>query len=482
VSVQKLKGFGKDAVLYGVGDVIGRLSGLLMLPILSRAFTTGDYGVIDLLTVGYAFVLLICQLGVPSGLQRHYYLKDTNARKLMLTSCVVPLVVSTLPIAGVVVIESGRIAGLIDGSSESISKSLIVLAICLPIEIVWTFLILLLKLDRMPVTFSVVNTVYLIMSIAATYYLVTKAGAGLQSVFMAKLITLSIMTTLLLIYRRRDFAPKVDLKLFFEVTSFGIAGLPGLMMTQGMVLLPRYLLMLFAPLSAVGILGIATRIGSIMSMYTIAFNRAWNPFAYQNAGATDERKLYEMVFKLFSTSLVVTGLLLSLFSSDLLSVLTPDEYHEAHVLVPGLVFYLAIEGAVLIYSTLLYTNSRVRWASYLEAVRMIVFIVAGITLIPLYHAVGVVIAMDIAAFFYMLCYSYATLSFFRFQIPFARLSILLILSGATILVFRVLDVGLISELILKLLTTVAMGIFGLWFVLEKHERQYVTRCLKVQRI
>ena len=82
----KLKDFAKDSLLYGIGDALGRLISLVMLPILSRAFLPADYGVIDLLTVGYAFILIGISLNIYPGITKNYYTLNVSDRQKLVTS------------------------------------------------------------------------------------------------------------------------------------------------------------------------------------------------------------------------------------------------------------------------------------------------------------------------------------------------------------------------------------------------------------
>jgi O-antigen/teichoic acid export membrane protein len=82
----KLKSFTKDSLVYGVGDALGRLVSLVMLPILSRAFLPADYGAIDLLTVGYAFILIGISLNINPGITKNYYTMNGTERKRLVSS------------------------------------------------------------------------------------------------------------------------------------------------------------------------------------------------------------------------------------------------------------------------------------------------------------------------------------------------------------------------------------------------------------
>ena len=365
--LSKLKNFSKDTVIYGIGDGLGRLISLVMLPILSRIFVPADYGIIDLLTVSYAFLLMGTNLSIPSGMQRYYYIKTGHEQKKMVSSCIFFIIIGALISGMIVILFSGKLSDLIT-TEKSIVSSIIILSCCLPIELLLNCLVLLLRLNRKAVIFSIANIVRIIITPLMTYIFVVSLDADIKGIFIAKIISLCVITTGLFIIQRHEFTWNIKLNVFKEVFFFAVSGHPGILIKQLMQLLPRYLLAFFAPLTAVGFFGISFRIANIMKIFVEAFNRAWNPFAYSNAGKPDEKRLYEVIFKGFAVSLIIICTILSLFSREVLMILTPEKYHCAYTLVPGIVFYFAIQGLVLILSTLLYTNNKVKWSSYFNIV------------------------------------------------------------------------------------------------------------------
>ena len=82
----KLKEFAKDSLIYGVGLWIGKLGGLILVPILSRIFLPSDYGIIDLLNFSYLFILTVINLNIDTGMQKFYFLREGEERKILLSS------------------------------------------------------------------------------------------------------------------------------------------------------------------------------------------------------------------------------------------------------------------------------------------------------------------------------------------------------------------------------------------------------------
>lgn len=467
---EKIKGFSKDALLYGVGNVLGRIVGLVMLPILSRVFTPDDYGVIDLLNISYAFVLLVMSWGIPSGLQRFYFREDEPARRAMVTSCLAYLTLGTTVAALAAVVGANGIVGMFADRPPGLYLSVVVLALCLPVETVWQYAVLLLRLRRRAVAFSAVNVLRVILTPGLTYVFVVEMAYGIDGVFLAKLISLSVLVTGLVVANRHEFGLPVSFRIFRRVLRFAIAGHPGLMIRTAMTILPHYMLASVAPLAAVGLFGIANRICTVVKVGVNSFNLAWNPFAYQNEGAADERRLYEFVFKAFFGGVVLFGTALSLFAPEALALLAPPEYRAAYVLVPGIALYQAVEGLASILSTILYTRNQVRWTTHLNVIRIVVFLGLGLWLIPRYHAEGTAVAMAGSAIVYLAAFLVKARGVFRFDVPWFGMVALALGCALTIGGFRQFESDLVPGILLKLGALVLIALIGARLLLRASER------------
>ena len=161
---------------------------------------------------------------------------------------------------------------------------------------------------------------------------------------------------------------------------------------------------------------------------------------------------------------------MSLFAREILAVLTPEKYHSAYTLVPGISFYFIIQGLVLIFSTLLYTNNRVKWVSYLNGIQMTVFFASGLFLIPVYHAAGVVAAMDISVVIYFMLYLLITLKTFYFNISAVKLSLLLFIAASGIFFFNTFSSEILIGNTYKALFIIALVVLTIFILPDKKEK------------
>ena len=416
----KLKEFTKDSLFYGVGQWISKIGGLILVPILSRIFLPGDYGIIDLLNFSLLFALTIINLNIDTGVQKFYFLREEEERKILLSSTMSFRFILSSLVAFLVVIFSRQISQLVFHRTDYWT-AICLLATTLPLADIKSQLMLLLRLNRKAVSFSFYNVSEVIIQPVLTYVCVVSLRQNLEGVFIAQLATIIIITVPLMMQQRIDYAKAMNFREAIRIMKFSLPGLPGIVQGSIMNTLPRYILVYFSTLTAVGLYGIADRIANTIEMLRASFNNAWNPFAFSNAGKADEKYLYEQVFRLFALCLLLLITALAFFAREILSLLTPPSYHSAAILVGGICVYYALRALTLIFSTGLYSVNKVAHTSLLAAVEVVVFGICAVVLVPHYNAVGLVLSLDVSAVVYFICYGLTVKRYFSFNFSSHRL-------------------------------------------------------------
>ena len=65
-----LKSFGKQALIYGTGNVLARLVTFLLLPLLTNVLSVEEYGMVALIYVFLGFMNIVYHYGIDSAFMR----------------------------------------------------------------------------------------------------------------------------------------------------------------------------------------------------------------------------------------------------------------------------------------------------------------------------------------------------------------------------------------------------------------------------
>ena len=83
---KRVKGLSRDALVYGVGDALGKLISIFTAPILTRIFTTSDYGVVSLIQVAVGLLVMLAGMNLNSGTYYFYYKYKSQSKKQIVLS------------------------------------------------------------------------------------------------------------------------------------------------------------------------------------------------------------------------------------------------------------------------------------------------------------------------------------------------------------------------------------------------------------
>ena len=339
----KLRGFAKDALLYGLGDFGGKVAAFILVPIISRILTPAEYGVLDLLNVSAIFATAVIGMNLLSGLQKYYYLADGEERRILVTSTVVFLLAVTSCSAALLMLLSRSISSFAFGSAKY-HRLILLYSATLPVSALLDTMLLLLRLERRAIVYSAYSIASATVLPITTYLCVVTLGLRMDGVVAAMLATSTALSLALVLHHRRQFTRRIDFGRVLHLARFSLPGVPGSVAGNIQNLLPRYFLGFYGGLTAVGLYAMADKVAKIVDMLKAAFNRAWNPFAFSNAGKDDERHLYERVLKFFSSGMLLVCLLLGVFSKQVFWILTPATYHGAEVYVAGLCLFYVLKS------------------------------------------------------------------------------------------------------------------------------------------
>ena len=103
-----IKNLSKDTLIYGLGTVIQRIIGFVLLPFYTRALIPAEYGVLDTLATFAYFVSTIFGLGIAGATSRYFFIaeSDDEKKKLLYTSAIIRLISYSIPVVLLVVFSS----------------------------------------------------------------------------------------------------------------------------------------------------------------------------------------------------------------------------------------------------------------------------------------------------------------------------------------------------------------------------------------
>ena len=126
---EQLKILGRHGLTYGVGMVLSRIIGFLMIPVYTHYLKPSDYGVYQLVGITLEVIGIVLSFGIANAVNRFYYddkeVKDPNI--VISTVCVVIPIISIVVLVVLSVfskhLEFLLITDILEKVSSRLSKS-----------------------------------------------------------------------------------------------------------------------------------------------------------------------------------------------------------------------------------------------------------------------------------------------------------------------------------------------------------------------
>ena len=469
---KEFKQLSKDTLIYGLSTGLGRMVTLFMAPILTRIFAPEDYGVIALIQVAIGFAVMLAGMNIGSGVSYYYFHhEDEEDRRNTLTSGFSAIVFLSLLMAGALALFAPQVAKLLQIRSEGpvvghdMALYLRIGALGLFFGLMKTGFQSLLRLLHRPKKYLVVEVAALVSNVIAALVLVVWLRLGVEGVFWAGVIGPCIGFLLGLFFVADRFGRVFSWVLLIPVLAYALPQLPGVVLNWFQSQLGRIFINYYTSLSEQGLYSIAFALASVLVMATTAFRLAYDPYALSIMKRPDAPKTYARVYSLFG---FVFGCLLGLvvaFAKPVLQVLTPAEYHDAHLMV----FWLAAAGFYMgannIVATGIWLSRRTIFTSYAQGISFLILVPANFLLVPAFGAFGAAAAFFIGAFAQSITYYVFTQRLHPIPFEYWRIHGLvfsLVLVG-WVHSNLVLESGLIESLAISLPTAVS-SILLAWFI------------------
>lgn len=341
--LRHFKVLGKDLLTYGFMGVLSRSVGLLLLPVFTRVFSIDEYGTIDIIATFTGLVSTGFLLSLPSSIARYYHDKRVETDSQYTTLL---LFVFLICLAGffVISLSSDRIALLISDKSD-VSPYIILGAAAGCVGALNRFPDSLLRMQKRIVSFNLINITATVTYALGAIFAAVVLKTGLMGIFVAQLIGY-LLHLLLGLYLTRSFLTFRFSSFFLRLAlKFSLPMFPAVFVTWANQQVSRIILLTMLGLAGVGLFGAASRIASIALLFVTIFQQSWAPFSMEMIGHKDRSAVYQRSLQYYTGGFAIICILLVALSPNIVSVLIPQEYHSAYIIIPWIIGAAVLHGA-----------------------------------------------------------------------------------------------------------------------------------------
>jgi O-antigen/teichoic acid export membrane protein len=399
-----------DAGIYISGAVITLFLALVNVAVITRFLDPAEFGELALLLTFAALLTVLYNLGTLQGTFMWVFgssgeeevdddapqSESGSKRRALSTGLVLTLLIACLGTA-LVAATAPWIAELVLGDSSD-SDLLLLAAVSGAAGAVWRLVSNLLRMERRPRGYVVLNTVRPVLVLGIAIPLVA-SGGGVEGAILGIAIGswLSVLVGLAVTWASFELAlSRRDLLMILRRGALYVPIIVSFWIAQNVDL---YALSKFAPDVEVGLYRLAGRFGAFLSYFSSALFMAWSPLVRTPTfAAAAQVRGRDLLGGTFVTYFVMGGAFLVLaltVGADLLVRIAPPAYADAAPLIPLVAAGFLAHGLLIaIYRVSKFRRKLLIYVSC-AMLSAAVFLVAALLLIPPLGAYGAALAVII---------------------------------------------------------------------------------------
>jgi len=386
--MRKLAG---QTVIYGVGAAGGKLLGLLLVPIYTRALAPAEYGAMALLAVVASMLLLLGSTGITTALLKFYYRYPEPARdRVLATNATLAVLIFTLPCTLGLAAAAGPLSRLLVGPGARPEWLLLVAAANL-LEALLLVPTTLLRARERAGAYAALSGGRLVLNLGLNVALVVVLGLGVTGVVAGNAATVALLhltAGVPLLYCLLSLG-SVDGALLRELVRYGLPLVPGQAALWALNFSDRFFLQHYASLNQVGLYSLGYAFGFAVAVVALfPFQTAWSPFMFSLAERPEGDRILAGAATYFLALTAFLVLAVSVLGGDVVRLLAPRSYWQASRVIPLVALAYGLLGLALVLCSGILLTRRTEAAGTIYGLGGVINLGLNALLIPPFQQMG----------------------------------------------------------------------------------------------
>lgn len=383
------KKFFYNIVIYGLSPSINKFVGVFLLPIYTKVFSPEEYGVIDLINIIVIFISISINLQIYSAVGRYYnqYRKLINKRKLISTAFwnIVGLSIIIVLLSFLLI----KFLNLFDTSLSDFKYSIYIAVIWIPFCCLNTFLSVIIRYEKKPVVFLIINFLQLVVKVFTSIYTIIYLKLGATGLFLGYILGDITGVIILFVNFRKFIYFYYNLTILKKLLTFSLPLVPSVFLGYLNNIISRFIMIKNLSLHDIGIYAVALKIASVFLLIKQAFRMTWEPFIYEKLNLENNNNIIKNIYKVV---LLICGFLILcivLFAKDIIGLVAEIRFQSAYLVLGYLSLDYIIGILVLIITIGPKIAEKTIYNFYITTLSLIINTICLMLFIPKFGFIGV---------------------------------------------------------------------------------------------
>jgi O-antigen/teichoic acid export membrane protein len=375
--------------VYGLGNVLAKAIGFLMIPFYTRYLNPTEYGVLEILDLSVTLFGMVLNMGITGALLRSYGAARSEDEKRQFVSTAFLFV----GVTGLVTLLAG--AGLIRPASR----------LLLGPNIPATYLLMsftsfiLAYIGNLPRTYlmalefsgalTLIDTVGLLVMLGLNIYFIAVLKIGLLGILWSSLIVAGLQAALITGWTLRKVGIRYNALRMRQMVRFGLPLIFSNLAVFTLNFSDRFFLQHLRSLEVVGIYALGYKFGFMINYFLLLpFYTMWQSRMYIIHSEPEHPKIFGQIFVLYSMLLIYAGLGLAVMSPEIVHLMAGPKFTASLVVIPIVALSYVIGGIGYYLQTGMFLSGKTHLIGIISAAAAVLDLGLNYVLVMAYGMVG----------------------------------------------------------------------------------------------
>ena len=379
--------------VYGLGKILNRVAGLLLIPILLRVLSPEDWGAYTLILLSGQFLTIVPGC-VTDSLGRVFFDFDdeTGRSRVMATTLLL-----FAAMAGVLILLSYPLAvglgALLFGHQDYLLPLLIACG-GMVFEVLFTIELQYLRLRMRSLLFIAFSFLRAVGQIGLSLFLVIALDLSVIGIVLGQVVSVACASLVLLAIIWREVGGAAasgpeSRQVARELIRLSLPLVPAWLARNSFPLVERGLLNALANTAVVGLFSVGSKLAEQLKVaVTDPFETVWGVRLLERGDSTALAEEFHRVYAYFMLIATAAALALSLFGPEIIHLIAGADFREAWRVLPLLALGQVVLSVNYHFETCLLQRKRVGYLPLTNGVALAVCVAALLLLIPPFGMLG----------------------------------------------------------------------------------------------
>lgn len=397
--LSRLRFTARSTLIYSIGTIGTKLIGLILLPIYTDKLTTDQYGMWSILEITSQIFVISIGLRMSTALLRFF--SSNNESKYRNTVVFTAFWVTLFSVAIFNLLMHPFVTNfsVLFFDTTAYASYFNLLIVWTSFEIFNRLVLDLIRGKEKPLFYIIVTIIKFTLVLLLNIYFIVFRDRGIDGIILSQLIGSLSMFIITLPFLIKEMSWSINLSIFKEMFRYSFplifSGLSGLLLAVG----DRYFVKYFLDYHEVGVYSLSYKISNVLKIVFVqSFQLGFLPIAFNMFDKPNSERFFSKVLTYYIFILFWSGLIISLFSKELIYILSSsDTYYEAYLYIPIITLAICFSGIQNFFVLGIHYAKKTKFIALIIFISLSVNIVSNILLIPLIGLYGAAVSFALAS-------------------------------------------------------------------------------------